>query len=367
MSTVTLRHDRVRGPSEPPEETPRRIHRLAVALAVLTYAVALLGGGVNSTDSTLADPHWPSFGGSWLPDLSRMLEHPGLLLEHAHRVLVSIVGLGAIALAVLLARNDPRRWVRRLGVSACVLVLIPAILGGLTVLLGKSPVLSVIHNALAMLLIAGLTALAVATGPGWFAEAAVLPRRPARSLLGFAAAAAIAIWLQVVLGGVPRHATADFGGPSLVLIGDAIHILWAFVVFAVVVVAYLEVGRVRSAAREDRARVEGLVEEGTPPVLARVLRPALGLVLLLVVQLFLGIVAFAAQPKTPPSVDELAAAATASRAEAMHSLTASAHQAAGVLMLVVAVVFLLRATRLLALARPPDPASSGSVIEEASW
>ena len=53
--------------------------------------------------------------------------------EHAHRLFGSLVGLTTVVLAFLLQRGDERRWVRRLGWVAVVLVSAQGILGGLRV------------------------------------------------------------------------------------------------------------------------------------------------------------------------------------------------------------------------------------------
>ena len=86
-----------------------------VAAASLLLIVA--GGLVTSTGSGLAVPDWPNTYGTFMFafPLSKMVG--GIFYEHGHRLIASIVGLLTIGLAVWLARIEPRRWVRRLGVD----------------------------------------------------------------------------------------------------------------------------------------------------------------------------------------------------------------------------------------------------------
>jgi len=351
------------------ENSPGGLHRFAVAIAVVTFVAVVLGGAVTSTDSSLADPHWPSFGGRWYPDLSRMLDHPGLFLEHGHRLLIGVVGISVVVLAFLLFLPGGNRGregmsrselgkVRSLSVAAVVLVIVAAVLGGLTVRWGKSTPLSIVHSGIAMLIVSVVVSLAVTTGPRWFSEPTRLEARSARRLLAFCVAALGTVYVQIILGAIPRHATEEVGGSRLVLIGDAIHIVWAFVVFGVLIVTFLEMNR--------ELRKVGPV-----------FRPALVLILLLVVQLFLGLSAFVTQPKDPPSREVLAAAAETDRkgpaetlprsSSGVHELSASTHQAVGVLMLITSVVLTLRTGRIYNLSvRPAGPArdrenSEGSV------
>ena len=309
----------------------------------------LHGGGVTSTDSAIVDEHWPTFDGAWRPDFGRMLENGYLLLEHSHRLIMATVGVLVVICAIALLRIDRQRVIaRRLGTLAAALVAVVSVLGGLTVLLGKWPPASVVHVALAMLVVVALWSLVIVTGPWWFAAEARGEPRATKRLLGFASAALVAVYVQVVLGAIPRHATQEFGGRAMVLIGDAIHIVFALVVFATIVLAYLEVGR--------RYRKVGPL-----------MRPAMLLVLLVVGQVILGVVTFMEQPKDPPSQADLmvisaaeapgrGGAATDPSSESprpamSHVASASAHQAVGFVMLIASLFLTLRAARIHELSR----------------
>ena len=98
-------------------------HRLACVTAGATVGLIVAGGLVTNTGAALAVPDWPTtFGHNpFLFPWSGMVG--GVLVEHGHRLLGSLIGLLTVGLAVALGFGDPRRWVRGLGLVAVVLVL----------------------------------------------------------------------------------------------------------------------------------------------------------------------------------------------------------------------------------------------------
>lgn len=298
---------------------PRSLARLAKVLAVLTFIVASWGGAVTSTDSGLADEHWPSFEGSWLPSLDAMMADSGKFLEHGHRIVAGTAVLLTWVLAFLLRSREQRAWVRRVAFGSGVLGLVLAGFGGLTVLLKLPPAVSIIHVSLAMLFLSLNVTLAVALGQGWRAADAELEdlgerKAKAGDILWLGTAGiwtAVVVYTQIVLGAIPRHADK----------GVFIHILWAFAVFTVVLLV-----TTRVFGRHGR--------------LKRLVRPSVGLLLLVLVQFLLGISTFVTRPKA------LDLAATP-----FHELMASVHQASGVLMLALSVCFMWRALRFRSVAR----------------
>lgn len=277
---------------------------------------------------------------------------------------MGLVAAGTLVLALAIGTASGASIVlRRLALAALVLVLLNAGFGALTVLVGKSTVASITHVAIAMLYAGAIWSLAVLSKPRASNAGSALEPGVARRIVTWTSVVVLVVWVQIVLGAIPRHATVETGGKPLLIAGDVAHIVWAGVVFTVVILAYLEIGR--------RARRGGFL-----------LRPALLLVLLLVTQVFLGFVAFFLQPKDPPSVtalgqpvaqaasSEVEGASEASRAiidgarrdgEASrlgetppasrkaivdgHALSASVHQTVGFLMYAVAIVLALRSRR----------------------
>src|SRR5256885_27642 len=99
-------------------KSSRWLNRFAWFTAVATIFLICSGGMVTSKGVGLAVPDWPtSFGyNMFLFPVSKWVG--GILFEHTHRLIASLVGLLTIVLAVWLWRADQRRWVRLLGVAA---------------------------------------------------------------------------------------------------------------------------------------------------------------------------------------------------------------------------------------------------------
>jgi heme a synthase len=133
--------------------------RLAVVTTGLTLALVALGGAVRATNSGLACPDWPRCFGSWIPpaDLN-------MWLEHSHRLLAGVVGIGVLTLTVwAVARFRGRPAVLWTSVAALVLVVAQAGLGALVVWRLLRAELVTAHLGMAMVVLACLIALAVAT------------------------------------------------------------------------------------------------------------------------------------------------------------------------------------------------------------
>src|SRR6188768_3396482 len=92
-----------------------RFAKLAVAAAVATYVLIVVGGLVRATDSGLGCPDWPLCFGEWTP--------PAELhawIEHSHR-LVAAVAVGPLVAAVgLITLFSARRRDRTLLVASLV-------------------------------------------------------------------------------------------------------------------------------------------------------------------------------------------------------------------------------------------------------
>src|SRR5579872_6651931 len=105
------------------------LHRFAVLCAGATFVLIFVGGLVTSTGSALAVPDWPLAYGHLVPKLVG-----GVRFEYGHRVVAGVVVLLTIILAVWTAMVERRPWVRKTAFAAAVIIVIQAILGGITVL-----------------------------------------------------------------------------------------------------------------------------------------------------------------------------------------------------------------------------------------
>src|SRR6476660_8319698 len=123
---------------------PRVVHRFAVATAVATYLLILIGGLVHGTGSSLACPDWPTCYGTMMPKMEG-----GVLVEHSHRLAAGTVVILTIGLAVMLSMTatPSQRRLRPWGWMAVGLVFAQALLGGITVLLRLPTPVSTAHTA----------------------------------------------------------------------------------------------------------------------------------------------------------------------------------------------------------------------------
>lgn len=169
-----------------PSAAPAR-RALASLTAASAFVLLFAGGLVTSTGSSLAVPDWPLSFGKLMPPMVG-----GVLFEHGHRMIAGVVGLMVFALAAWMWRSERRVWLRRLSAALAALIVIQALLGGLTVLLRLPPAVSILHACLGQTLFCGLLILSDA-------DSSPVPLLK-ESLAAFAAA-----YFQLILGAYLRH------------------------------------------------------------------------------------------------------------------------------------------------------------------
>jgi heme a synthase len=193
----------------------RWLHRYAQLLAAATLVLVAAGGMVTSTNSGLSVPDWPTTYGYQMFSFpwSRMVG--GIFYEHGHRLIASTVGVLTVGLVILLARVEPRRWVRRLGWIALGAVIAQGVLGGLTVLFFLPDAISISHAALAEVFFCLTVSLALVTSPTWLhpsdepADDEGLRRRMV--------ALTTLVYVQILIGATMRHTGAGLAIPDFPL------------------------------------------------------------------------------------------------------------------------------------------------------
>lgn len=185
-------------------------HRLALVTAGATFLLILAGGVVTTTGAGLAVPDWPTTFGynMFLYPWAKMTG--GILYEHSHRLIGSLVGLLTLALAVVLWAVEPRRWVRWLGAAALLAVVIQGVLGGLRVVLVAEQ-LALLHGALAHAFLGLAASLALFTSRAWTSLPAPLPVEVAGRLRLWGVVVTAATYLQIILGAVVTHTDNGLG------------------------------------------------------------------------------------------------------------------------------------------------------------
>lgn len=191
----------------------KSVHLFAVATACSTFLLIIAGGMVTSTGSGLAVPDWPLSYGQLMPPMVG-----GIFYEHGHRMIASFVGLLMLILAIVLWRTEERGWIRLLGFIGLAAVIIQGILGGLTVLFLLPTPISVSHATLAQTFFCITVSLAFFTSRWWMekgdvAADGILPQ----STLNIVIAAALSVYVQLILGALMRHTGSGLAVPDFPL------------------------------------------------------------------------------------------------------------------------------------------------------
>src|SRR5436309_10360227 len=185
------------------------LHRFSFFTAIATLLLICSGGMVTSKGVGLAVPDWPTTFGynMFLFPVSKWVG--GILFEHTHRLMGSLVGFVTIILAVWLWLNEDRQWVRNLGVIALAGVILQGILGGLRVTMMKDEI-GIFHACIAQAFLGLLVVIALVTTNFWrtLANQRIDPQKfaPIKTL---AIGITLAIYLQLALGATMRHQHRD--------------------------------------------------------------------------------------------------------------------------------------------------------------
>jgi len=193
------------------------LHRFAKLVVAATFVLIFIGGLVTSTDSGLSVPDWPTTYGHFMFSfpLSQMVG--GIVYEHGHRMVATVVGMLMMMLAFWLWLKEPRKWVRQLGLVALLAVILQGVLGGITVLFLLPTAVSVSHGALAQAFFCMTICIAMFTSPNWQSPVAKVEdsRRPSLQFLTIITTAAV--FLQLILGAVMRHTQSGLAIPDFPL------------------------------------------------------------------------------------------------------------------------------------------------------
>ncbi len=301
------------------------LHRLARLTTGATFLLIVIGGIVTSTDSGLAVPDWPTTFGynMFLYPLSEMVG--GILYEHSHRLMGSLVGLLTVGLFAFILARDSRRWLKWLGLAALIAVIVQGVLGGLRVTqINRN--FAIVHACLAQAFFALLCGIVWFTSREWRQDKSETPIAAAQKLRRLSLITTCLIYVQLIFGAVLRHTGSRLD----------MHLIFAFLVALHI---FLLVRRV-------------LATENTPLGIG----PSMPFFLLglLAVQLLLGTGAFFA--KLTPFGETFAAGLTVT--------ITTAHVAVGALMLVTSFVLTLKIFRFTDASDSIDAPANGAFVTE---
>jgi len=170
-----------------------------------TLFLIFVGSLVTSTGSGLAVPDWPLSYGTLFPPMVG-----GVLYEHGHRMVATLVGFLMLILALWLARVESRPWVRKLGWAALGTVIVQGLLGGITVLFFLPTAISVSHAVLAQTFFVLTIILAYVQSREWHHRVApedqgLVFRSESQRMWKMSIGFAAVVYLQLILGALMRH------------------------------------------------------------------------------------------------------------------------------------------------------------------
>src|SRR5215813_4510308 len=185
------------------------LNRFAWLICAATLLLICSGGMVTSKNVGLAVPDWPTTFGynMFLFPVSKWVG--GILFEHTHRLMGSVVGFLTIILGVWLWLREDRRWVRSLGVIAVAGVILQGILGGLRVTMMKDQI-GIFHACVAQAFLGLLVFIALVTTKFWPSLATRhFDSQDFSRIKTLAVAITVAIYVQLALGATMRHQHRD--------------------------------------------------------------------------------------------------------------------------------------------------------------
>ncbi len=197
--------------------TYANLHRFIILTTICTFLLIVAGGLVTSTQSGLSVPDWPTTYGHFMFAFPMSQMVGGIVFEHSHRMIASVVGFLTVIAALWLWRREDRRWVRFLGFGALGLVVAQGILGGLTVLFLLPTAISVSHATLAQTFFVTMASIAVITSRWWRDDHPTLAHPRGAATARLAIATALAIYVQLILGALMRHTESGLAVPDFPL------------------------------------------------------------------------------------------------------------------------------------------------------
>lgn len=232
-----------------------------MATACAVFPLIIVGAGVTSQDAGMAFPDWPTSNGS-IVNPPQWWQSSDTRWEHGHRLIGWIVGMLATALAVVSWRR--RGAIRVLGIATFVAIGVQGLLGGLRVT-EVSRVLAMVHGVWGQLCFSLAASIALISARAWVNSKTHSDVPASGFLQKLAVVGTAAIFIQLVFGAVYRH----FGGSHALIA----HLLWAIVV--VLIIGWIAMWII-----------------GLPSHFRFLISMGRHLVILMVVQLFLGAAAF---------------------------------------------------------------------------
>jgi cytochrome c oxidase assembly protein subunit 15 len=210
-------------PAAPPHD--RALHLLAILTAVATFPLIFMGGLVTSNHAGMSVPDWPNSYHYNMFLFPPRLWIGGILYEHTHRLMGSVVGFLSLALAGWAWRRElvrkPRllpqyRNLQYLSLAVLGMVILQGVLGGLRVVLVNLD-LAIVHACVAQAFFCLAAFMALVSSRWWSNTAPWSPSPHHRRLIVLAAVCVVAVFVQLLLGAMMRHHDAGLAIPDVPL------------------------------------------------------------------------------------------------------------------------------------------------------
>ena len=193
------------------------VNLLAVLTACATFPLIFMGGLVTSHQAGMSVPDWPNSYGYNMFLFPPRLWIGGILYEHTHRLMGTVVGMLAIALTIAawVSKRATRRdkWLATAVLGA---VIFQGVLGGLRVVLIKLD-LAIVHACVAQAFFCFAAFVAVYTSTWWKEQRTPIDSTDGRNLIWLGAITVAAIYGQLIVGATMRHYQAGLAIPDLPL------------------------------------------------------------------------------------------------------------------------------------------------------
>lgn len=235
-----------------------RLELLAFFLVGCVFFLLMAGGLVTSHEAGLAVPDWPLSYGTWMPPMVG-----NIFWEHGHRMIAGFVALLTLFTAICAQCSGEPSGIKKLAWAGLFMVLLQALLGGITVLMLLPPPVSIAHACLGQTFFCLTIALAYYLHPLSRQSLPGSDSEHFRKLGRLTLLTFLFVYIQLILGATVRHT------------GKVVyeHMGFALAVVAHVVLVFVRVYKIPELKNPLRA-------------------PAMGLVVLTIFQIFLGLGAF---------------------------------------------------------------------------
>jgi cytochrome c oxidase assembly protein subunit 15 len=197
------------------------LHRIAVLTAVCTFPLIFMGGLVTSHQAGMSVPDWPNSYGYNMFLFPPRLWIGGILYEHTHRLMATVVGFVSIILTLVAWRVESRRWVRWLATSVLGAVIFQGVLGGLRVVLVQLD-LAIVHACFAQAFFCLAILTAVVTSRWWLnapdlSQGELAPH--GQRVITTAVVTLLIVYAQLIIGATMRHFQAGLAIPGVLVYG----------------------------------------------------------------------------------------------------------------------------------------------------